>query len=172
MKDETRNRDRRIVPIQPQNDPSRLGPEPQGTVTNISPPDNRPLRVRALAAIDLIKNGAVFDDAIDKNHISAADFLEAVQSDSNLETAFIHAKDISHRILAERAVAVFQRTINPPEGSSVATSDALRASSAILAPDGPLANDPNSEPLVPPALAELARALAEKKGNLTDASNH
>jgi len=168
MKDETRNRDRRIVPIQPQNDPSRLGPEPQGVTTNISLPDNRPLRVRALAAIDLIKNGSTFDSAVKENHLTSSEFFEVEESDADVEAAFLKAKDFARKLLVERALAIFQKSVQPLGPDTEVTAEMLRAATACLSHDGPLANDPNAEPAVPPALAELARALAQKKGNLTD----
>jgi hypothetical protein len=155
MKDEKKNQDRK----------STYRSEPQGTEHST---DTRPIREKVLAVIDRIKDGEIFDAAITANNLSSSDFFETVESDPEVESAFLKAKDFARKLLVERALAIFQKSVQPLDADTEVTAEMLRAATACLTHDGPLANDPNSEPAVPPALAELARALAQRKGNLTD----
>jgi hypothetical protein len=126
---------------------------------------------KVLSAIERVQNGETLQKVLDELDLKPSEFFLTLDSNDDAGEEFKKAKGLASRYLLEQAFAVFQDGINARKDGGV-TGDVLRAAIAFLGSDGTFSNSQkfqiDGNISVTAGLAELAKALEERKGNRTD----
>ena len=127
---------------------------------------------KVLEAIKKLQDGGTLQSALQEKGLSSSEFFLTVEQNAWVRRKFRKAKELAIKYLLEQAFGAFQDGISARTKEHGVTGDVLRAAVTFLGSDGTFSSSQKLEVegtiALTAGLAELAKALEERKGNRTD----